>query len=35
LDFGDSLAYAIARMAGLPLLSTGEDFSKTDLAAEN
>ena len=35
LNFGDCLAYAIARLAGLPLLFTGEDFSKTDLAAEN
>lgn len=32
LNFGDCLAYASARLAGLPLLSTGEDFTQTDLA---
>lgn len=32
LNFGDCLAYATARLAGLPLLCKGDDFSKTDLA---
>lgn len=31
LDFGDCLTYATARLAGLPLLCTGDDFAKTDL----
>ena len=31
LNFGDCLTYAIARLAGEPLLCIGEDFSKTDL----
>jgi ribonuclease VapC len=31
LNFGDCMAYATARIAALPLLSTGQDFSKTDL----
>ncbi|HVT58408.1 MAG TPA: type II toxin-antitoxin system VapC family toxin [Thermoanaerobaculia bacterium] len=31
LNFGDCMAYASARVAGRPLLSTGEDFAKTDL----
>jgi ribonuclease VapC len=31
LNFGDCLSYAIASMAGLPLLYTGKDFSKTDI----
>jgi ribonuclease VapC len=33
LNFGDCLAYAVARLENRPLLHTGEDFSKTDLAA--
>ena len=33
LDFGDCLSYATARVAGQPLLFTGEDFAKTDLEA--
>jgi ribonuclease VapC len=32
LNFGDSLTYAVARVSGAPLLFTGDDFSKTDLA---
>lgn len=32
LTFGDCLAYAMAKLAGQPLLCTGEDFSKTDLS---
>lgn len=32
LNFGDCMAYAIARLAALPLLCTGDDFAKTDLA---
>ena len=31
LNFGDCLAYAVARLAGQPLLFVGDDFSKTDL----
>jgi ribonuclease VapC len=31
LNFGDCLTYAVARLAGQPLLYVGEDFSKTDL----
>ena len=33
LNFGDWLTYAVARLSGLPLLFTGDDFSKTDLPA--
>lgn len=33
LNFGDCLTYAIAKHARLPLLFTGDDFSKTDLPA--
>jgi ribonuclease VapC len=32
LNFGDCLTYAVARISGMPLLFTGKDFSKTDLA---
>jgi ribonuclease VapC len=32
LDFGDCLSYATAKLADMPLLCTGGDFSKTDLA---
>jgi len=32
LNFGDCLTYAVARISGMPLLFTGRDFSKTDLA---
>jgi ribonuclease VapC len=35
LNFGDCLTYAVARVAGLSLLYTGNDFSQTDLAARN
>jgi ribonuclease VapC len=31
LNFGDCMAYAIASVAALPLLCTGDDFAKTDL----
>lgn len=31
LNFGDCMAYAVAKLAGEPLLCTGEDFPKTDL----
>jgi ribonuclease VapC len=31
LNLGDCLTYAVARVAGMPLLFTGEDFSKTDI----
>jgi ribonuclease VapC len=32
LNFGDCMTYAVARLAGMPLLCVGEDFAKTDLA---
>jgi ribonuclease VapC len=32
LNFGDCLTYAIAKVAGEPLLAKGDDFAKTDLA---
>jgi ribonuclease VapC len=31
LNFGDCLTYAVAAVAGLPLLFTGNDFAKTDV----
>ena len=31
LNLGDCLSYATAKLAGQPLLCTGEDFAKTDL----
>lgn len=31
LNFGDCLAYAIAKVAGEPLLCVGDDFAQTDL----
>jgi ribonuclease VapC len=31
LNFGDCLTYAVARLSQLPLLCTGNDFTKTDL----
>jgi len=33
LNFGDCLAYATARLAGEPLLFTGNDFALTDVEA--
>ena len=33
LNFGDCMSYAVAAVAGLPLLYVGEDFSKTDIAS--
>jgi ribonuclease VapC len=32
LNYGDCMTYATAQIAGHPLLFTGEDFAKTDLA---
>ena len=32
LNFGDCMAYAVAAVAGMPLLFTGEDFARTDIA---
>jgi len=32
LNFGDCMAYAVASVAGLPLLFTGEDLARTDIA---
>ena len=32
LNFGDCLTYAVAKMAGQPLLFVGNDFAQTDLA---
>ena len=31
LNFGDCLTYAVARVAGMPLLFVGDDFARTDL----
>jgi ribonuclease VapC len=31
LNFGDCMSYAIASVAGMPLLYTGEDFTQTDI----
>lgn len=31
LNFGDCMAYAIASVAGMPLLFTGNDFAQTDI----
>jgi ribonuclease VapC len=31
LNFGDCLSYATAKLAAMPLLYVGDDFSKTDL----
>lgn len=31
LNFGDCLAYAVAKLAREPLLCTGDDFPRTDL----
>jgi ribonuclease VapC len=31
LNFGDCISYAIASVAGMPLLFTGEDFSRTNI----
>lgn len=31
LNFGDCLSYATAKLAGQPLLFSGEDFKKTDI----
>lgn len=33
LNFGDCMSYAVATVAGLPLLYVGSDFSKTDVQA--
>ena len=33
LNFGDCMSYAIAQASGLPLLYTGKDFAKTDVAS--
>ena len=33
LNFGDTFAYALASVWGLPLLYKGEDFSHTDIVA--
>jgi ribonuclease VapC len=31
LNFGDCMAYAVASVAGMPLLFTGGDFARTDI----
>ena len=31
LNFGDCLSYAVAKLAGMPLLFVGDDFLQTDL----
>lgn len=33
LNFGDCMAYAVAKVAGQPLLFVDEDFGQTDIAA--
>jgi ribonuclease VapC len=33
LNFGDCMAYAVAKATGEPLLFKGDDFSKTDIEA--
>ena len=33
LNFGDCLSYAVAKLAGQPLLFVGEDFRRTDVVA--
>jgi ribonuclease VapC len=33
LNMGDCFTYAIAKVAGMPLLFVGEDFAQTDLPA--
>jgi ribonuclease VapC len=33
LNFGDCMSYAVASVAGMPLLFTGDDFSRTDISA--
>ncbi len=33
LDFGDCFSYAVARLAGCPLLFKGDDFAQTDIEA--
>ncbi len=32
LNFGDCMSYAVASVAGMPLLFMGEDFRQTDIA---
>ena len=32
LNFGDCMSYAVASVAGMPLLFIGEDFRRTDIA---
>ncbi len=31
LNYGDCLSYAVAKLAGMPLLFVGDDFPRTDL----
>jgi len=33
LNFGDCLAYALAKRLGAPLLYTGGDFARSDIAS--
>ena len=33
LNFGDCLTYAVAAVAGVPLLFTGTDFARTDITS--
>jgi ribonuclease VapC len=32
LNFGDCMSYAVASVAGMPLLFAGEDFKRTDIS---
>ena len=34
LNFGDCMSYAVAKLAGSPLLFTGDDFTQTDVPSE-
>lgn len=33
LNFGDCMSYAVAKLAGAPLLFVGADFTRTDIGA--
>ncbi len=33
LNFGDCMAYAVAKVHDVPLLYKGDDFARTDIAA--
>lgn len=35
LNFGDCMCYAVARLAGQPILCKGSDFAQTDISVNN